>query len=168
MPRGGRSSGTAPAARGAHVSQDARSGADSYGPVDFIVIGFPGERAAEAVVAAFRHMVASGTVTILDLVFVSKGPDGVVRAIEVQEDGGDGFGFGVVELDVTGLTSSDDLDAVGEMLEPGTSAAVIVVEHTWARGFASAVMSAGGRVLMNERIPATVVNEAAGAVSIQG
>src|SRR4051794_15338170 len=104
MPRGGRSSGTAPAARGAHVSQGGRSGADSCGPVYFIVIASPGERAGEDVVAAFRHLVASGTVTILDLVFVSKGPDGVVRAIEVQEDGDDVFGFGVVELDVTGLT----------------------------------------------------------------
>jgi len=107
------------------------------------------------------------SVTVLDLVFVSKGADGTVRAVEIQEDADDAFGFGVVDLDVTGLTSSDDLDAVGEMLEPGTSAAVIVVEHTWARGFASAVMGAGGRVLMNERIPATVVNEAAAAVSIQ-
>lgn len=149
------------------MSQDLQDAADTYGPVDFIVIGFPGERAGDEVVAAFSELVASGTVTVLDLVFVSKAADGTVRAIEVQEDTDDAFGFGVVELDVTGLTSSDDLDAVGEMLEPGTSAAVIVIEHTWARGFAAAVMSAGGRVLMNERIPATVVNEAAAAVSIQ-
>ena len=149
------------------MRQDAQSGADSYGPVDFIVIAFPGERAGADVVAAFTDLVASGTVTVLDLVFVSKGADGTVRAVEIQEDADDAFGFGVVDLDVTGLTSSDDLDAVGEMLEPGTSAAVIVVEHTWARGFASAVMGAGGRVLMNERIPATVVNEAAAAVPIQ-
>jgi hypothetical protein len=62
------------------------------------------------------------------------------------------------------MTSEEDLAIVREAMEPGTSAAVIVFEHTWARRVAAALADAGGQVALHVRIPRDTA-EAAMAVA---
>jgi hypothetical protein len=128
-----------------------------YGPAEFIVAQFEDDRPSPAVVQAILDLVASGTVRLLDLLFVSRAPNGDVEIVEF-DDVGDEYGFGEVTLEASGLAGSEDVDDITELLDPGTSGAIIVLEHTWAKELANRFFAAGGSVVHTERIPAPVVN----------
>ena len=124
----------------------------TLGPVEMFVLTFPGERVGREVVEAIQEVVDREVVTILDLVFCSRSADGEVRIVELDEDPED-FGFGTLRSQRLTLTSDEDLAVVRDAMEPGTSAAVIVFENTWARRVAAALVHAGGEVALHVRIP---------------
>ncbi len=127
----------------------------TFGPVEIVAVAFPSDRIPAGVQASVLEMLAEGTVTLLDLAVVRRSDAGDVEVVEVTDLGDD------VELTGAGLAGEEDLDAVAAGLAPGTSALVLVVEHTWARGVIAATSAADGVVLLSERIPAEVVNEVA-------
>ncbi|HEV7957215.1 MAG TPA: DUF6325 family protein [Marisediminicola sp.] len=129
-----------------------------YGPVELYLIGFSGERPGQDVVDAILKLVDSDTVRLLDLLFVSRDQDGEVTVLELEEIA-DQFGLTGLEVVELGLAGEEDVDDLADAIEPGTSAALLVVEHVWAREFAETLYRAGGQVLQTERIPAPVVNE---------
>jgi hypothetical protein len=131
----------------------------TVGPVELIVLSFPNERADPAVIASVREVVASGFVTVLDLVFLSKSVDGELRVVDVSE-GLDEHGLAVLEVQGQALISDDDLELATDGLEPGTSAVVIVYENSWARRVSGAVADAGGELTLHVRIPRDVVEAA--------
>jgi hypothetical protein len=138
----------------------------NVGPVELIVLVFPSERADPEVVNAISDVVAQGDATILDLVFLTRTTDGHIRVTDVDENLDD-VGLGTLEVNAQALVSEDDLDVVRDALEPGSSAAVIVYEHSWARRVAGAVEDAGGQVALHVRIPRETV-EAAIAAAVAG
>lgn len=131
----------------------------AVGPVELLVVSFPSERADVGVVAAVEEVVASGYVTVLDLVFLSKSLDGDLRVVDVSE-GLDEHGLAVLQVQGQALISDDDLDLAKDGLEPGASAVVIVYENTWARRVSGAVANAGGELTLHVRIPRDVVEAA--------
>jgi hypothetical protein len=131
----------------------------AVGPVELIVVSFPSERADVGVVAAVEEVVASGHVTVLDLVFLSKSLDGDLRVVDVSE-GLDEHGLAVLQVQGQALISDDDLDLARDGLDPGTSAVVIVYENSWARRVSGAVANAGGELTLHVRIPRDVVEAA--------
>jgi uncharacterized membrane protein len=132
----------------------------TFGPVEIVAIAFPADRIPADVQTSVLDVLAAGTVTLLDLAVVRRSEDGSVELLEVT-DLGDELEITDVELTGAGLAGEEDLDEVAAGLAPGTSALVLVVEHTWARGVVGAARDAGGVVLLSERIPAEVVNEVA-------
>jgi hypothetical protein len=122
------------------------------GPVEMLVLTFPGGRVGPGVVGALTDAVDSGDLAILDLVFVAKAADGEVRVVEVEHES-DAFGFGSLDVDPQALTSDDDVALIAQGLEPGTSAAVLVYEHAWARRMTQAIVDSGGEVGLHVRIP---------------
>jgi hypothetical protein len=129
------------------------------GAVDLAVIAFPGSQFKGEIVPALAALVDSGTITILDLVLVSKTDDGDVVIIEIDEADDPGM-FDDLDGDVTRILSDDDALAAGEALDPGNSAAVIVWENTWARALVGAIRDAGGLLVAHDRLDAETVNEA--------
>jgi hypothetical protein len=128
-----------------------------YGPAEFIVAQFDGDRPSAGVVEAILDLVESGTVRLLDLLFITRSSDGTVEVLELEEIGGE-IGMTDVVLEVGGLAGDEDVTDVAELIEPGTGGAVLVIEHLWAKTLASRFFAAGGRVVHTERIPAPVVN----------
>lgn len=129
------------------------------GPVEYIVIAFPGNEFKGEIVPALADLIANDTVRIIDLVFIKKDADGTVTAFEYDElDEAAAF----VELDgeAGGLLGDEDTTIAAEMLEPNSSAALIVWEDRWAAPLATAVRNAGGIVVAGERIPHAIVEEA--------
>ena len=90
------------------------------GPVDLLVLSFPSENADPGVIAALQDVVSNGFVTVLDLVFLSRGLDGVVRQVDVTEDL-DGVGLGILQIEQQSLISEDDLELARDTLDPGHS-----------------------------------------------
>jgi uncharacterized membrane protein len=131
------------------------------GPVELAIIEFPGSHFKGEIVPKMSDLVERGIVAILDLVFITKDNDGLVTAIELDNlDEEDAAPFRNLDGEVNGLLSDDDLQAAGAALSPGSSAAMIVWENTWARDLVGAIRRAGGRLVAHDRLDAETVQEA--------
>ena len=130
----------------------------NYGPVEFFVVAFEGDRPDPGVMAAIVDLTLSGTVRLLDLVIASRPDDDTVRVLEIDEAAlfGDGP---VVALEIQGLIGEEDIADALAPVEPGLSVAIAALELVWATTLAQRVAEAGGVVVRSERIPAPVVNE---------
>jgi len=139
-----------------------------YGPVEVFVVGFPGSKFTGAIAPALQAVVAKGDISIVDLAFVAKNEDGSVAIMELSDAQDDQLALLDSALeDVLGLLNEDDLLGIAESLEPGSSAAAIVFEHTWARALSAAVRGADGQVILTERIPRDVVEVALAAADAE-
>jgi hypothetical protein len=137
-----------------------------YGPVEVVLAGFEGDRPGTGVLEAIAELADAGTVRLLDVLFVARDQQGVVTAIEIADDE-DGFGLGELELEATGLAAMEDIETLAEAIPLGTSAALMIVELTWAKHLAAKLFESGGFVIASERIPAAVVNVAAAEAFIE-
>jgi hypothetical protein len=117
-------------------------------PPSLITLVFPGERAHPAVAEVLAELAAGRDIGLLDLVFVARPADGPVRITGARENL-DEVGLGSLEIRAQALIGEDDLGAISGVLKPGTSAAMIAYEHSWARRLASAVKQAGGTVYLD-------------------
>jgi hypothetical protein len=131
------------------------------GPVEYIVIGFPGNRFNGDVAPALQELVEKGIVNILDLVFVHKDSAGNVTAVEFDQlSEGEATVVEKVEGEVGYLMSESDLMELAAGLPNNTSAGLLVWENVWAERFAEAVLGSGGQVFARERIPYELVQAA--------
>jgi len=133
----------------------------STGPVEYMVVAFPGNQFKGQIAPALRDLVDSGTIRVLDLALVVKDADGNVAAMEAEH--GDSRAFAALEAlasDRGGLVTLSDLEKVGDALDPNTSAALLVWEDLWAQRFADAVRDAGGVLVDIQRVPHEVVEAA--------
>jgi hypothetical protein len=135
------------------------------GPVDYLIVAFPGNKFRGEIVPALADLVENGTIRIIDLAFVGKNAAGEIVAFEVMDLEPDvKKAFEEMGIEVTGLFNEDDLMAAGEELEPDSSAALLVWENVWARKVADGIRNAGGVILDFERLPHEVVQAARDAV----
>ena len=127
---------------------------DELGPVDYIVVEFPGSRFNGEMAPALADLVDRDLVRVLDLLILKKDTDGSVEAFELSDLGADELGvIRSYESKLAMLLSEDDVTAVAAALEPGSSAGVLVWENAWAAPFASAVRKSGGQLVAGGRIP---------------
>jgi hypothetical protein len=127
---------------------------DELGPVDWIVIEFPGSRFKGEIAPALRALVEAGVVRVLDLLVLKKEADGTLEAFEMSDlDPAEIGELRTYEAELAMLLSEDDVIAIAEAIEPGSSAAVLVWENAWAAPFASAVRRSGGQLVASGRIP---------------
>ena len=135
------------------------------GPVDFLVVEFPGARMTGEGLPLIVDLVDRGIVHVLDLVFLKKRDDGSVVRLDVGEIDQDGTrGLGLFSGASSGLVGQADLDEVGNVLEAGSAAAVVVYENRWAAPLATALYRGGARLVASARIPAPVLLEALDAL----
>ena len=129
------------------------------GPVEYIIVGFPGNKFNGKIAPELIDLVESGTVRILDLIFISKDADGAVVSLEIDELDAS-VGFTGLDADVGGLIGPDDIEFAARNLEPNSSAALLIWEDVWAAPFAEAVRESGGVLLEGARIPAALITPA--------
>ncbi|MFF3325640.1 DUF6325 family protein [Streptomyces sp. NPDC002889] len=125
---------------------------EQMGPVDYLVVEFPGNRMTGEGFPLLVDLVDRGIIRILDLLFVRKDTDGSVTAVELK-DLGDEVDLTVFEGASSGLLGQDDIEEAGAALEPGNSAAVLVYENVWAAPFARAMRRSGAQLVASGRIP---------------
>jgi hypothetical protein len=126
----------------------------SLGPIQYIVLGFPGNKFKGEIIPALGDLVKAGTVRVMDLAFVKKDADGSVTVMELEDLADDEAApFGAFEKEIGDLLNEEDLLAAAAALEPGSSAAALIWENVWARKFADAVRGADGVLLAWDHIP---------------
>jgi Family of unknown function (DUF6325) len=130
---------------------------EEMGPIDYAVFEWPAQQPTGEVGPMILDLHDRGIIRILDVAFLAKGEDGSVAAIEINAMNGAAGGFEEFEGASSGLLGQDDLDEAAAVLEPGTSAAVLVWENRWAAPVAVAVRKSGGQLVANGRIPVQAI-----------
>jgi Family of unknown function (DUF6325) len=128
-------------------------GLEEMGPVDYLVIEFPGTPTGENL-PLLVDLVDRGIVRILDLVLVKREFDGSMSLLALADADGDGeWDYSVFEGVSAGVLGQDDIDEAGQALEPGRSAVILVYENTWAAPLAVALRRSGAQMVAGGRIP---------------
>lgn len=128
------------------------------GPIDYLVVEFPGSRMTGEGLPLLVDLVNSGTIRLLDLVFVQRALDGSVTALEIADFDNDGeLDLAIFEGASSGLLGQDDVDEAASAIEPGSSAGILVYENAWAAPFAAALRRGGAQLVASGRIPVQAV-----------
>ena len=129
------------------------------GPIDYLVVEWPADKppTGEAL-PMLVDLVDRGLIRVLDLAFVRKESDGKVVGVALEDLDLDGYPeLAVFEGASSGLLGDDDYTEAGGALEPGSSAALLVYENSWAAPFATALRRSGARLVANGRIPVNAI-----------
>ncbi len=131
---------------------------EETGPIDYLVVEFPGNRMTGEGLPILIELVDRGLIRVLDLRFVRKDNDGTVTAAEISDlqAGGD-VDLSVFEGAASGLLGRDDFDELASVLDAGSSAAVLVYENVWAAPFAAALRRGGAQLVASGRIPVQAI-----------
>jgi hypothetical protein len=136
------------------MSMDEVEAVDELGPVDWIVVEFPGSRFNGQIAPALLDLVERDLIRVLDLLVLKKDADGSLEAFELSDlDEGEIGELRTYESELAMLLSEEDVNSLAAAIEPGSSAAVLVWENSWAAPFASAVRRSGGQLVASGRIP---------------
>jgi hypothetical protein len=129
---------------------------DVLGPVDYLVVEFPAAKAnfSGEMATQLGSLVDRKLIRVLDLLLLRKDLDGSVEVAELNELAAVDVGeLLALEADLAMLLAEEDVKAIGGALEPGSVAAVLVYENSWAGPFASSVRRSGGQLVASGRIP---------------
>jgi Family of unknown function (DUF6325) len=131
----------------------------SIGPVEYILVSFPGNKFTGQIAPALGRLIESRTIRIVDLVFVGKDQQGDVVVMEFDQLE-ELAPFASLPGEAGGLLSEEDVAYAAAALEPNSSAALLVWEDTWATELAEAIRNADGIVVEGARIPHDLVEQA--------
>ena len=136
-------------------TESAASAHEAMGPVDAVVIGFPaGSPMTGDAVPLLMDLIDKGIIRVLDVMFVTKETDGTFAGFNATDLTSESVGdLTVFEGASSGLIHDDDLDKAADVIEPGTSAVLIIYENRWSVPFATAVRRNGGELVAHARIP---------------
>ena len=127
---------------------------DQLGPVDYLVVEFPGSNFNGEIMPELVDLVQRGIIRVLDLVLIKKEEDGSYDALEFDEIEDSALGdLREFERELADVLSEEDIISAADALEPGSTAGLLVYENLWAAPFASAVRRSGGQLVANGRIP---------------
>jgi hypothetical protein len=124
------------------------------GPIDYLLVEWKGRQPNGEVAPHLVDLVDRGLIRILDLAFIAKDEEGEVTVLELADLGGEVTELAIFEGASSGLLGDEEVTQAGDVLEPGTSAALLVFENSWAAPFVSAVRRSGGELVASGRIPA--------------
>ena len=137
---------------------------DLLGPVDWIVVEFPGSKFNGEIAPEIKAAADNGTIRLLDLVILKKQSDDSYEAFEIADlDPSELGALRTYETELATILSAQDVSDIAETIEPGSSAAILVWENTWAAPIASAIRHAGGQLAASGRIPIQAIIAAAEA-----
>jgi hypothetical protein len=131
---------------------------EETGPIDYLVVEFPRSKMTGEGLPLLVDLVDAGIIRILDLVFVERELDGSVKAVEISDLDRDGkLDLAVFEGASSGLIGQDDIEEATSVIEPGSSAGILVYENVWAAPFAAALRRGGAQLVASGRIPVQAI-----------
>jgi uncharacterized membrane protein len=139
----------------------------ALGPIELLVLGFPGNQFTGGILPEIERLVDNGVITLVDALIIFKDDDGEVEFLELdQVDASRSVAALSRFLDeANGLISEEDMEGFAAALEPGSSAAALAFEHTWFKPLRDEIVDSGGILLADMQIPGLVVDEVLAAVA---
>jgi hypothetical protein len=142
---------------------------EEMGPVDWLVVEFPGNRMTGEALPLLSSLVDRGIIRILDLAFLRKELDGSVTTLTQS----DLNRMAVLEAALfdgasSGLLGPGDLEEAAQALEPGNAAGLLLYENVWAAPFVGALRRSGAQMVARGHIPLQELVEALDATEPVG
>jgi hypothetical protein len=135
--------------------------ASALGPISYLVVEFPGNNMTGEGLPLLVDLVDRGVIRILDLTFVTRDADGSIGAVELRDFDGDGeLDLAVFDGVSSGLLDDSDIAEAANVIEPGSSAAILIFENRWATGFTQALRRGGAQLVAAGYIPQDAILEA--------
>jgi len=132
----------------------------AIGPVELLVVKFPGSQFKGEIAPALANLVESGTIRVIDILFAHIDEDGGLSVAEIGDLDDELYAtFDPLVEELTGLLTEVDIRQLSGTPEPNTSVVLMLFENTWAIKFRDAVLDAKGELVFNERIPRAVIDE---------
>ncbi len=126
----------------------------ALGPISYLIVEFPGSKMTGEGFVTLLDLVDRGVIRILDLMFVRRDPDGSVRVLDLQDIDRDGrFDLAVFAGASSGLLAESDLAEAASVIEPGSSAGILIFENRWATGFIQALRRGEAQLVAAGYIP---------------
>jgi Family of unknown function (DUF6325) len=124
------------------------------GPISYLIAQFPGNKMTGEGFPILVDLVDRGLIRILDLVFVTRDTDGSMRTVELRDIDRDGrLDLAVFEGASSGLLDDSDLTDAASVIDPGSSAGILVFENRWATSFTQALRRGGAELVAAGYIP---------------
>jgi hypothetical protein len=141
----------------------------TMGPVSYLIAEFPGSKTTGEGFPILVDLVNRGVIRVLDLRFITKDPDGSVRALELSDIDSDGqFDMTIFEGASAGLIDDSDFADAASVIEPGSSAGVLIFENRWAIPFVNALRRGQAELVAAGYIPIDSILESLDATEPAG
>jgi len=133
----------------------------ALGPIEVLLVGFPGNQFKGEIIPEIQRLINDDIISLIDALLLRKDDNGEVIFSEFDEEGGNEDAARLAGLidRFDDLISDEDVDSLAEGLEPNSSAAILVFEHTWAKGLRDAIAGAGGVLAAQFRIPGLAIDQ---------
>jgi len=136
----------------------------TIGPVEYIIVGFPGNEFNGQIAPELAKLIESQTIRLIDLVFIAKDAEGNVAVVEFDEHEALAP-FAELDGEVGGIISQEDIEHAAVDLEPNTSAGLLIWEDLWATPLVEAMRDSGGVLIEGSRIPHDLIEAAVASLS---
>ena len=136
------------------TAQPEPDGSGMMGPISYLIVEFPGNRMTGEAFPILVDLVDRGLIRILDLAFVRRDQDGSVEAMELADLDHDGqFDLAIFEGVSAGLIDASDIADATPVIEPGSSAGILIFENRWAKPFTDALRRGSAQLVAAGYIP---------------
>ncbi len=128
-------------------------GTNMRGPIDYIIVGFDGNKFDGSILRALANAVDDGVINLIALSAIVKDEGGDVQTLDIAELGDDYMiEFTQTHALENDLITGDDIDEVSDLLVEGSAAGLLVIEHVWAKPLKEAIIGANGYLIAEGRI----------------
>ncbi len=127
---------------------------NAMGPISYLIVEFPGSKMTGEGFPILLDLVDRGVIRILDLRFVRRAMDGSIRAVELRDIDRDGqFDLAKFEGASSGLLDDTDIADARSVIQPGSSAGILIFENLWATPFTQALRRGDAELVAAGYIP---------------
>jgi hypothetical protein len=132
----------------------------TLGPLEYVVIGFEGNRFDGSIAREIEKVVEKKIIRLVDVVFVGRDADGNALIVEIDAKDDPRFAsFAPLLADRMALFTPEDLAMIADSLPPDTAGLALLFEHRWAEDLKDAMAAAGGFLVNRVVIPPEVLEE---------
>ncbi len=122
------------------------------GPIDFILVGFEGNKFDGSILKALNDALDKGIIRLLALSVIVKDNEGNVTYVDMANEDLELASFLDRVHSSENLITHDDILEAADLVQDNTSCGLLVVEHLWAVPLKEALIKANGVLIADGRI----------------
>lgn len=139
------------------------------GPVDYLIVKFPGNKLSGKIVPELADLEQNGIIRVIDLVFVKRDANGQLTITEAKNlEGEAGAAYRELARHTDEWFSEADIQEFSESLPDNSSAGLLLFENVWAIRFKEALKDANAELIDMGRIPPETIEKAERALQAEG
>jgi hypothetical protein len=132
----------------------------TLGPLEYLVIGFDGDRFDGSIAREIEKVVDKGIIRLVDVVFITREANGGSMIVELSNTDDPRFAsFAPLLAQMRALFTPEDLEAIADSLPLGSAGLALLFEHRWAEDIKDAIAAAGGFLVRRDVVPPEVLAE---------